>query len=170
MDNFFEVPWQQPMVISSSIRPAVGPLLAVLASATMMLVDSGPKAGVGGSLKLLSLSGALLLFLPLCHRGVTRDFLEDELHAEGYLPPLTKQATEAFHVAVHHLPIDLRVFEAFLKTALTAALDGYVNDRFFACVFISWKLMLVFQKGFKSGLEVDLPKIARSQDEIGICV
>jgi hypothetical protein len=102
------------MVISSFVRPAVGSLPAVLASATMMLIDSGPKTGVSGSLKLLSLSGALFLFLSLCHRRATRDFLENELYAESYLPPLAEQGTEAFHVIFHHLPIDLQVFEAFL--------------------------------------------------------
>src|SRR4051794_23939256 len=117
------------MVISSFIRPTVGSLLTVFASTTMMLVDSSPKTSIGGSLKLLSLSGALLLFLGLYRREITRDFLVNKLHVKGYLPPLTKQGTKTFQVAVYHPPIDLQVIESFLQTALTAALNGYINDR-----------------------------------------
>jgi hypothetical protein len=82
----------------------------------------------------------------------------------------TEQRTEAFHVAIHHLPIDLKVLESFLQTAPTASLDGYIDNCFFARICTSWKLVLVFRKRFKPWLEVNLPKIARRQDEIGICV
>ena len=73
----------------------------------MILIDSGLKTSVGSSLKLLSLNDALLLFLSLYYRGVTHDFLENELHTKGYLPLLTKQATKTFYIAVYNVLIDL---------------------------------------------------------------
>jgi hypothetical protein len=82
-------------------------------------------------------------------RGATRYFLVNKLHAKGYLPPLAEQGTKAFHVAVHQLPIDLQVLKSFLETALAASLDRYIDDRFFARICISWKLILVAQKCFK---------------------
>ena len=72
-----------------------------------MLVDSGLKTSVGSSLKLLSLSSALLLFLFLYYRRVTCNFLENELYAKGYLLPLSKQDTEAFYIAIYYLLINL---------------------------------------------------------------
>ena len=51
-----------------------------------------------------------------------------------------------------------------------APLDGYIDDHFFTHITISWELILVFQKAFKSCLEVNFPKITQSQDKIGICV
>ena len=88
-------------------------MFAVFASVTIILIDPDPKTSIGSSLKLLSLSDALLLFLALCH-SVIRNFLLNKLYIKGYLPPFTKQGTEAFHVAVHHLPIDLQGLEPFL--------------------------------------------------------
>jgi hypothetical protein len=81
------------MVVSPFVRPAVGSLLAVLTSATITLVDSGPETSVGGSLKLLSLCRALLLLLALSRCRITSNFLVDKLHTEGYLPPLAEQVT-----------------------------------------------------------------------------
>ena len=40
---------------------------------------------------------------------VTSDFLVNEVHAQGYLSPLSKQVTKAFHVAVHHVAIDFQI-------------------------------------------------------------
>jgi hypothetical protein len=77
------------MVGPSLVRLAVGSLLTVFASVTIMLVDSSPKTSVGGSLKPLSLCRALLL-LALRRYRITSNFLINKLHAKGYLPPLTK--------------------------------------------------------------------------------
>ena len=84
------------MMVSSFVWLAVGSLLAVFASATITLVDSGPKTSVGGSLKLLSLGSAFLLFLALCRCRLTSNLLVNKLYAEGYLPPLAKQVTKTF--------------------------------------------------------------------------
>jgi hypothetical protein len=104
-EEFFQVSWEQLIVIPSFVGPTVGSLLAVLGPTAMMLVESGPKPRRSGALESLSLSCALLLFLALCRRRVTSDFFVTELHTEYYLPPLSKKGTEAIHVAVHHLPI-----------------------------------------------------------------
>ena len=125
-------------------RSAVGALLAVLAPAAMLLVDWGPKPRLGGSLESLGLSCALLLLPALCRRGVTSDFFVNELHAECYLPPLSKKGTKALYAAVHHLPIDPQAIESLLQTVLTAALDGYFDDRFFASICISGEFVPVF--------------------------
>lgn len=63
MEDLFEVPWQQSMVISPFVGPAVWSLLAVLASAAMMLVNASPETSIGGSLELLRLGSALPLLL-----------------------------------------------------------------------------------------------------------
>jgi hypothetical protein len=59
----------------------------VFGSATMTLVQSAPKTSIGGSLKLLSLCGVLLLLLllllALCRCSITNDFLVDKLDAKG---------------------------------------------------------------------------------------
>ena len=53
----------------------MGSLLIVSALATVMLVDSALETSVSGSLKLLSLCSAFLLFLTLyCYR-ITSNFL-----------------------------------------------------------------------------------------------
>src|SRR6266487_3013048 len=98
------------MVVSLFVRPAVGSLLAVFASAAITLVDSGPKTSFGWSLKPLSLCSAFLLFLALCRCRFTSNFLVNKLHAKGYLPPLAKQVTKTFQVLINQLPIDLQLF------------------------------------------------------------
>ena len=86
----------------------------MLASIIIIFVDSGLKTSVSDFLKLLSLSSALLLIFLLYYYRVTYNFLKNELYTKGYLPPLTKQATKAFYIAVYYLPIDLYIFKAFL--------------------------------------------------------
>ncbi len=81
------------MVVFPFVWPAVGSLLAVFASATITLVDSGPETSVGGSLKLLSLCRSPLLLLALGRCRITSNFLVDKLHAKGYLLPLAEQVT-----------------------------------------------------------------------------
>jgi hypothetical protein len=100
-------------MVSSFVRLAVGSLLTVFGSATITLVDSGPKTSVSSSLKLLSLCSAFLLFLALWHYRITSNFLVNKLHAEGYLPPLAKQVTETFQVLVNQLPINLQLLALF---------------------------------------------------------
>ncbi|KAH8595399.1 hypothetical protein B0O99DRAFT_622834 [Bisporella sp. PMI_857] len=101
------------MVVSSFVRPAVGHLLAVFASATITFVDSGPKTSVGGSLKLLSLCSVFLLFLALCRCRLTSDFLVHKLYAKGYLPPFAKKFTKTFQVNVNQLLINLQLLVSF---------------------------------------------------------
>jgi hypothetical protein len=100
-------------------------------------------ARIGGSLKLMSLRSAFLLFLALCRCRITTTFLVNKLYAEGYHPPFAKQVTKTFQVLVNHLPIDLQLGESFRQAALTAPLDGYLDDRFFACINIPGKLVFV---------------------------
>jgi hypothetical protein len=96
-------------VVSLFVWPAVGSLLAVLASATITFVDLGLETCVGGSLKLLSLYSTLLLLLVLCCCRITSDFFVNKLHAEGYLLPLAEQVTKTFQVLVDQLSIDLQL-------------------------------------------------------------
>lgn len=88
------------MVVPSFVWPAVGPLLAILASAAMMLIDAGPETSIGGSLKLLRLGSALSLLLSPSRRRVARRFLENKLYAKNNLPLLAEQGPEAFHMAI----------------------------------------------------------------------
>lgn len=90
MEDLFEVSWQQPVVVSPFVRPAVWSLLAVLTSAAMMLVDASPETSTGGSLKLLRLGSAHPLLLSPSRRRVARGFLVNELYAKRYLPLLAE--------------------------------------------------------------------------------
>jgi hypothetical protein len=87
------------MIGSSLVRPAVGSLLAVLAFATITLVDSSPETYQGGSQKPLSLCSALLLALR--RYRITSKFLVNKLYTKGYLPFLTEQVTQTFDVLVN---------------------------------------------------------------------
>jgi hypothetical protein len=73
----------------------------------MKLVESAPETRIGGSLKLLNLRNAFLLFLALCRYRITITFLVNKLYAEGYLPPFAKQVTKTFQVLVNRLLVDL---------------------------------------------------------------
>lgn len=107
IEDLFEMPWQQPMMVPSFVWPAVGPLLAILASAAMMLIDAGPETSIGDSLKLLRLGSALSLLLSPSRPRVARRFLENKLYAKNNLPLLAEQGPEGFHMAIQYMPIDL---------------------------------------------------------------
>ncbi|KAK2052292.1 hypothetical protein LY76DRAFT_346790 [Colletotrichum caudatum] len=108
VENLFQVPRQALVVVSLFVNPAVRSLLAVVASVAMMLVHSSPKTGIGSSLKLLSLSGALpFLLLALRRCDIAQGFLVDKLNAKGNLPPLAKPGAKTLHLAVQHVPIDV---------------------------------------------------------------
>jgi hypothetical protein len=104
-------------------------------SATIFLVDAGPKASLGGPLSLLGLCRALSFFLPLRRYRLTRDFLVNKPHAKGYLPALAKQVTKAFQVLIKQVPFDLQLLVSFSQAAPTVPFDGYLDDRFFARIF-----------------------------------
>lgn len=120
-------------------------MLAVFGSATIMLVGSSPETSFGGSLKLLGVSDAFLLTAP-CRRGAASDFCINKLHGKGYLPPLPKQVTKTFQVAVDGVPIDLCLSASFRHTVLTASLNRYFDDRFFARVDFAWGPILVVRR------------------------
>jgi hypothetical protein len=81
---------------SSLVQQAMGSLLTVFGSAAMKRVESAPETSIGGSLKLLSLRSAFLLFLALRRCRVASNFLVHKLYTKGYLPPLAKQVTKTF--------------------------------------------------------------------------
>jgi hypothetical protein len=95
-DNVFQLAWQQFTVVSLFVRQAVRPLLVVFGSATIKLINAGLKTSIGGSLKLLSLYNAFLLFLALCCCKITSNFLINKLYAKGYFPTLVKHVTKTF--------------------------------------------------------------------------
>ena len=72
-------------------------------------------------------------------------------------------------MAVYGSPIDLHLIASFRHTTLTASLDGYLDDSFFAGITLAGEFILVCQDAFKSSLEVN-PEIARRQDKVGSCV
>merc|ERR1711964_177255 len=117
----------------------------MFSSTTILLVNSSPKTNVSGSLKPLSLCRAFLLS-----------------HAE--------QVTQTFQVFVNLLPVDLQLLASFRRAASTAFLDRDFDNRFFARIFIFWEFVFVLKIIIKSGVELSLPKITRSQDETRICV
>ena len=92
-DNLLQLGWQQFTVVSSFVRQAVGSLLTVFGSAAMKLVESAPETSIGGSLKLLSLRSAFLLFLALCRCRITSNLLIYKLYTKDYLSSLAKQVT-----------------------------------------------------------------------------
>lgn len=109
----------------------------------MILVDSGPKTGVGSSLKLLSLGSALLFLLALYRSKVASNFLIDKLYTKSYLLLITEQGSKTFYIAINHIPVDIKVLESFLQATLTASLDRYVDNRFFARICITGELIFV---------------------------
>ena len=148
----------------------MGSLLAVFSSTTILLVDSSPKTSFGGSLKPLSLCRAFLLLLPFRRCRITSNFLVNKLHAEGDLPSHAEQVTQTFQVFVNLLPIDLQLLASFRQAASTAFLGRHFDNRFFARIFVFWEFVLVLEIVIKSGVELNLLKITRSQDKISICV
>ena len=142
----------------------------MFSSTTILLVNSSPKTNVSGSLKPLSLCRAFLLLLALRRCRITSNFLVNKLHAEGYLPSHAEQVTQTFQVFVNLLPVDLQLLASFRQAASTAFLDRDFDNRFFARIFIFWEFVFVLKIIIKSGVELSLPKITRSQDETRICV
>jgi hypothetical protein len=66
----------------------------VFASTMIILIDLVLKTSISGSLKLLSLYSAFLLFLALYYYRITSNFLVNKLYDKGNLPPLAKQVTK----------------------------------------------------------------------------
>ena len=62
----------------------------------MKLVELAPETYIGGSLKLLNLYSAFLLFLAFYCCRITITFLINKLYTKGYLPPFVKQVTKTF--------------------------------------------------------------------------
>ena len=71
----------QFIIISSFVRPAIRSSLIIFAPTPKVLIDPDPKSSIGGSLKPLSLSSALL-FLIFHRRCATRYFLISKLHTK----------------------------------------------------------------------------------------
>lgn len=65
-------------------------------------------------------------------------------------------------MAIQYTPIYLQAPKPLLQTVLTASLNRYIDDCFFASILVSRPFILVFQQGCKAWLEGDLPKIAWS--------
>jgi hypothetical protein len=73
-------------------------------------------------------------------------------------------------MAIQHIPIDIQPLVTLLQTALTAPLDRNINICLFTSILVPRPFILVFQQGHKAWLKGNLPKVAWSQDQIGIRV